>query len=349
MIACARLSLATALLLAATTAAFAAAALREPMLLRDEGMFFVNGQNITSNYPSVPANGAPVPGTLVVKQMFVHYRIPATLTHKYPIVMVHGGGLTGMSYETTPDGREGWSTYFVRKGFATYVVDIPGRGRSGFDPTQLNQAKYQSNPALLPSITRNIREGSWTAFRFGPALGTPYPGVQYPVEAYDAFVTQSVPYTEVTLPGGAGVNDPLALVALLDRIGPAILLVHSQSGPDADALVAMRPNLVKGVINIEGNHAFPPAPAPAQISAYRDVPDLELFGDRVQGNPANTGQARYDLRKKVSESINASGGRSMIVQLPEVGLHGNTHMMMQDKNNLEVADYIIGWIGQAVK
>ena len=40
---------------------------------------------------------------------------------------------------------------------------------------------------------------------------------------------------------------------------------------------------------------------------------------------------------------------TLTVQLPEVGLHGNTHMMMQDKNNLEVADYIIGWIGQAVK
>ncbi len=340
-----------ALFLAATTTAFAAS-IGGPMLLQDEGMFFVNGEAATTNFPSVPAAGAPVPGTIVTKQMYVHYRIPYTPFKKpgtYPIVLVHGGGLTGMSYETTPDGREGWATYFTRKGFPTYVVDFPGRGRAGFDPTSINQAKYESNPALLPSsINRTTAEAAWTTFRFGPTYGTPYPGTQYPVAAMEAFGAQGVPGTDVTLSGGALVNNPIALSALLDKIGPAIVVVHSQSGPNADALVGMRPNLVKGVINVEGSQNGP-VPTAAQIAAYRNVPDLELFGDNVQGNPASTGQARYNARLAVVNSINAAGGKAAIVQLPEVGLHGNTHMLMQDKNNLQVADFLVQWINQNVK
>src|SRR5215469_71696 len=97
----------------------------QTMALRDEGMFFVNGQLVLSNFPTAVGN-PPTPATFDVNQMFVHYRLPASNKHKVPIVMVHGAGLTGMSWETTPDGREGWGTYFTRQGFDTYVVDFPG-------------------------------------------------------------------------------------------------------------------------------------------------------------------------------------------------------------------------------
>ncbi len=46
--------------------------------------------------------------------------------------MWHGGGLSGVTYETTPDGREGWQTLFLRKGFKVYTSDAVERGRSGF-------------------------------------------------------------------------------------------------------------------------------------------------------------------------------------------------------------------------
>ena len=65
-------------------------------------------------------------------QMYVEIRIPAKQTHPYPIIMVHGGSMSGTNYTGTPDGREGWAQYFVRQGYAVYVVDQPGRGRSGF-------------------------------------------------------------------------------------------------------------------------------------------------------------------------------------------------------------------------
>jgi pimeloyl-ACP methyl ester carboxylesterase len=318
-----------------------------PMLLADEGVFFVNTKVITSNYPTAPATGAPVPGSFVINQMYVHYRIPASRRHRLPIVMVHGGGLTGVTYETTPDGREGWATYFARRGFAVYVLDFPGRGRSGFDPTSVNKAKVVSDASLVPELRRTTNEAAWTAFRFGPAYLDPYPDTQYPLEALEEFSAQGVPYAEATLQGGSFGTWSPALAALLDKIGPAIVLVHSQSGPFADILVGMRAALVKGVINVEGNQLT--IPTDAQIAAYREVPDLELFGDHVNGNPASTGQSRYDGRKAVVARINAAGGDAQILQLPEIGLYGNTHMMMQDKNNLKIADFLIRWIERKVE
>ena len=94
----------------------------QTMPLRDEGMFFVNGELVLSNFPSAGSGGnPPTPATFDVNQMFVHYRLSASNKHKIPIIMIHGPGLTGMSWETTPDGREGWGTYSTRQGFDTYI------------------------------------------------------------------------------------------------------------------------------------------------------------------------------------------------------------------------------------
>src|SRR5215467_10961430 len=92
-----------------------AGSLGGPLELADEGSFFVNGQTTTSSHPGTSAFSAPAPGTITINQMYVQYRIPKTVSGP-PIVMVHGSGHTGATYETTPDGREGWATYFARKG-----------------------------------------------------------------------------------------------------------------------------------------------------------------------------------------------------------------------------------------
>ena len=325
-----------------------AATLGAPLHLADEGMFFVNGKTVISKYPGASPAGPAKPGTLTVNQMYVHYRIPSKLTSPTPIVLVHGGGLTGMSYETTPDGREGWATYLARNGHAVYVVDTPGRGRSGFNATAINEAKAESSASPLPSNVLMVTgELAWTLFRFGPAYGTAYPDTQFPTDAFAAFASQGVPFGEVTLDGGAMGTAPQALAALLDKIGPAAVVVHSLAGPFADALVELRPGLVKGVVNIEGAQAI--VPTDAQIAAYRGIPVLELFGDHLD-SPVFTGRSRYEGRKAVVERINKQeGGKATLVRLPEVGLKGNSHMLMQDRNNLQVADFLLTWLANNVK
>jgi len=127
---------------AATATAASAGSLGGPLELADEGSFFIGGRALRSEHPGTPGTGGGGPGQIMINQMYVQYRIPKTVTAP-PIVMVHGSGHTGVTYETTPDGREGWATYFARKNFPVYVVDHAGRGRSGFDPTVINRARSE--------------------------------------------------------------------------------------------------------------------------------------------------------------------------------------------------------------
>ena len=326
----------------------AAAGIGGPLRLADEGSFFVGGHRIQTDFAGT-SPGGPVPrGSVTVGQMYVHFQIPEVLTSSVPIVLVHGGGLTGASFETTPDGREGWATYFVRKGHAVYVVDTPGRGRAGFDATGINRARMEGNAASVPSNVLMITsELAWTLFRFGPDAGTPFPDTQFPTQDAAAFASQAVPFGEATLDGGAMKNVPPALVELLDRIGPAVLFVHSLSGPFADVVVGLRPRLVKAVVNIEGAQTV--VPTEAQIAAYAGVPDLEVFGDHTDAL-VFTGKPRLDARQAVVDRINAkSPGAARLVRLPTVGIHGNSHMMMQDRNNLAVADFILAWLDSTLR
>ena len=228
-----------------------AGSLGGPLQLQDEGSFFVNGQQTASTHPGTAAGGISQPGTITVNQMYVQYRIPQEVRGP-AIVMVHGSGHTGATYETTPDGREGWATYFARKGFPVYVVDHSGRGRSGFNPTAINRARAESNVALLPDLQIAPRERAWYFFRIGATYPTPFPGSQFPVEAFDQYTAQLVPNAEATLPG-AGANTVQALGALLDKIGPAVVMVHSQSGAYGMDLVRARAIKMLGFINVEGN------------------------------------------------------------------------------------------------
>ena len=319
-----------------------AASLGGPLTLADEGIFFVGGRPKLSNFPGMSPAGAVPPGTVMVDQMYVHYRIPAGGS-KPPVVLVHGGGLTGASYETTPDGREGWATYFARKGFPVYVVDTPGRGRAGFDSTAVNRAKREGDAGGLPSnVLMVTSELAWPLFRFGPTHGTPYADTQYPVQAMPAFGAQVVPFGEALLEGSPMQTVPRALAEPLDRIGPSVVVVHSLAGPFADALVELRPKLVRAVVNIEGAQNV--LPSDRQIAAYSGVPVLELFGDHLDA-PVFTAGPRLQARQAVVDRVNRQpGGMAVLRKLPDAGIKGNSHMMMQDRNNLQVADFILDWL-----
>src|SRR5213593_187518 len=145
-----------------------AGSLGGPLELQDEGSFFVNGQLTPSSHPGTAVGGISQPGTITTSQMYVQYRIHKAVSGP-AIVMVHGSGHTGVTYETTPDGREGWATYFARRGFPVYVVEHAGRGRSGFDPTPIDRARTEKNPALLKGIPLATRERAYPFFLIGPA------------------------------------------------------------------------------------------------------------------------------------------------------------------------------------
>jgi len=136
----------TAALAALASCGLAYAADDGPLMLARDGHFYVGGQ------PTI-VDGR----TYVSHQMYVEVRIPAQQTHRYPIVMVHGGTMSGTNFTGTPDGREGWAQYFVRQGYAVYVVDQPGRGRSGYLAAAYGPARVY----FLDDRTAPEADGFW--------------------------------------------------------------------------------------------------------------------------------------------------------------------------------------------
>src|SRR5262249_57288408 len=105
------------------------------------------------------------PGKVMVNNVYASYQYPADQKYRYPILFNPGGGHSARVYDTTPDGREGWLTLFVREGFAVYGVDRPNTGRSGTDICKINEVKLGKAPASeLPAINRYAAESSWVTF-----------------------------------------------------------------------------------------------------------------------------------------------------------------------------------------
>jgi len=301
-----------------------------PLRLRDHGSFYINGKT------------APT-GGITVNQMYVQYWIPETVGRIPPVIMVHGSSHTGKTYETTPDGREGWATYFVRQQIPVYVVDLPGRARSGFDSSILNRARGEANASLVPNMARFNNDNAWVTFRIGPNASTPYPTTQFPIEAKDQYFSQLVPNSEATFGPGSGTIQAEALAALVDKIGSAIVMVHSMSGPQGISVAVNRPNGVKALVTVEPVSC---AASDGDVTrTFNHIPVLAVWGDFKD---AFIDRGLTQCGDLVARSIKA-GGKAKLLHLPREGFVGNSHMLMMDRNNLKVADAIINWLRANVK
>jgi pimeloyl-ACP methyl ester carboxylesterase len=327
----------------------------EPLVLQSEGSFFVGGQDLKSDALNSSAASA---GTVTIDQMYVQYQIPVSKRGeaKTSVIMIHGCCLSAKSWEETPDGRMGWNEYFVRRGHPTYVPDQVSRGRSGFDATALNEIALGLDGKTakdIPFIYSIGHEGAYTSFRFGATVGVPYSDEQFPVKYADEFYKQLVP----DLNGFLGSPYPPTpnptyndLSALAIRLGGAVIIGHSESGffPENAALVST--SHIKGMVSIEPGGSCTttnPSTLPltaAQIKTLAMIPTLVIYGDHLVGSWLNS----YANCQAYAAAIKAAGGDITFVHLPDVGIHGNSHMMMIDKNNLQVADVILNWIDKHV-
>jgi len=150
--------------------------LSKPLVIEDQGSFFIGGVPKITNYAALPPanaqNQALAPNQITIGQMYVQFQIPARKKARMlPVIMVHGSTHTAACLESTPDGREGWAPYFVRNGISTYIVDQAGRGRSGFDQSVLHEAAamirsgdVQKGAAQIPTFGRITDNGAWTAW-----------------------------------------------------------------------------------------------------------------------------------------------------------------------------------------
>jgi hypothetical protein len=342
----------TATIIVLVVFAAAGVALADSLVLKSQGSFFVGGRTISTDALTGTSSGflnmGNNTGSITVDQMYVQYQIPEGGDKHVPVVMVHGCCLSAKSYETTPDGRMGWNEYFLRKGRGVYLPDQVSRARSGFDATIYNEIRLGKRPAAeMPAIRTASHEIAWTDFRFGPEMGIAFPNEQFPVEAFEEFGKQVIP----DLNAGLAADNPTwtNLSGLAIKLRGAVLMGHSESGffPERTALI--NPANLEGLITIETE--CPTTLTPAQISTLAGIPVLMVFGDHLGDVPghADFWPGRFKTCQQVVDQVNAAGGDAIMMHLPKFGQFGNSHMLMQDKNNLQVADLILKWIDEHVE
>jgi pimeloyl-ACP methyl ester carboxylesterase len=324
-------------LMAGLIASPAFAQSNEPIALRDMGSFHIGGRQIeVSGQPikevlftpgGVPARVDPN-GTYQVEQMYAQYFLVQNRTGKLPLLLWHGGGLTGVTYETKPDGNPGWLNYFLRHGWDTYISDAMERGRSGWTD------KFKGDPVFLPL------GDPWERFRLGPlgswnadkAKRTTYPAVQFPLDAYEQFMKQGVPRWTTT-------DDAIvaAYIELVAKVCPCVVLVHSQAGSFGFKVAEARPDKVKALIAVEPSATG----ARDKVTALK-MPIVVIYGDNAREHP-RWGKIRQNVHDYAG-LIKQAGGNIETIDLPDIGIKGNTHMMMMDKNSDQIADVMQKWL-----
>lgn len=322
----------------------------EPLILQKRGSLIIGGQSI-SQMPEQLSSIIDAPpaesGHVTVNQMYVEFMEPQNASAD-PVIMVHGATLSGKTYDTTPDGRMGWYEYFVRRGFPTYIADQVSRARSGVDISVYNNVrKGVQPPSDLPNAFRISAEDGIAMFRIGVRNGAPFDDTQFPVDALDDLAAQSIPDFNATLP----VPNPTyaTLAHLGTQLGGAVVMGHSEGGLFPLHAALADPAGVTKMVLLEPGTCHEMAWNADQMKVFASKPILAVFGDHLDAAVTVPGfswaDAQADCATFVSE-VNASGGNATMLHLPEAGLKGNSHLLMMDKNNREIADLLIDWINK---
>lgn len=289
--------------------------------------------------------------------MFVQWEAPESVTRPYPLILVHGGGGQGTDWLVTVDGRPGWATRFVDAGYAVYVVDRVGHGRSPYHPAALG--------SMGPPFPYEAAQGLFLAEGHGE------PHTQWPYEH-----RPGTPEVDQLLAGMGPLPADLAhsqsldadrLATLLDRVGPSVLVTHSAGGPVGWLAADQRPDLVKAIAAVEpmgppyadfpglgpltwGLTAAPmtfepPATTPQElrdrdradhvIPALRDLPILLVTGGA---------SAFATFTQDIADFLRDGGAMVDWQHLPDLGIHGNGHGLVFEANSDATVQPVIDWL-----
>jgi pimeloyl-ACP methyl ester carboxylesterase len=266
--------------------------------------------------------------------MYVEYRKLAHASHSLPVLLWHGGGFTGSVWESTPDGRPGWESWFLSHGWNVYISDAMERGRSGF--SQFPEV-YRSAP-----LYRSEQE-AWGAFRIGnwysdPSLRGAFPGQDFPIASFGEMMKEAVP---------RWVDNDDAIQAAYDELivkaCPCVLVAHSQGGMFAIRAAAHYPKLVRAMVLLEPSGV--PSLSQKDLSNLRSIPQLFIWGDFISSS-----RIWMAFQKPVRQyyiSIKA-GNVATWLDLPAQGLHGDSHLLMMNRDSDSVAGLVNEWLDAKV-
>jgi 3-hydroxyisobutyrate dehydrogenase-like beta-hydroxyacid dehydrogenase/pimeloyl-ACP methyl ester carboxylesterase len=291
--------------------------------------------------------------------MFVEWESPEVVTRRYPIVLVHGGTFQATEWFDTPDGRPGWAQRFVEAGYVVFCVDRPGHGRSPYHCEIMGPM----GPAFSYERAQQV---------YFPEGGgeTQWPFAADNDAAFDAFIAGYGP-----MPADLAATqsmDAERLAQLLDRVGKAIIVTHSASGPDGWLLADRRPDHIAAIVAVEpmgpvfgdtpgigsldwGLTAAPMTfdpprasarevraadPSTLQIPALKGIPVALLTGETSKFATFASSMAAF---------LQTAGARVDHLDLPALGIHGNGHGLIYERNSDEVFDLVSGWLSESLR
>ena len=329
----------------------ASAAKKAPMVIVENGARPFGGRDV----------GDPTKGSLACDHGYVEWQIPQN-PRKVPFLMVHASSTK--TWQTTFDGRDGFQNIFLRRGYPVYMTDLPQTGRAGQSCREYGPYKPRANNDQTSFTTWRI--GTWLP---GQPAPTYYPGVQFAKDKATLDQFLRIQYPEFNAPENEQIETD-ALAVLAKEIGPSIVLTHSSTGIRGWIFGTKAPSNIAAIVSYEpGNVVFPvgevPPPIPrvdgmkveageaipmAAFMNLTKMPIQMVWGDYIPSkmDPKNVGPLlTLDGRrigviksKLMAEAINRHGGHAEVVMLPEMGITGNTHFIMSDLNNVQVADLL---------
>jgi hypothetical protein len=322
-----------------------------PIKIQEQGSFAVGGTVIKNSGTFDPLKLTPEGQTFHGDHAYIFYQIPVK-SRKYPLLMWHGIGQFSKTYETTPDGREGFQNIFLRRNFSVYLIDQPRRGNA-------------SRSTVAGTINPTPDEQQWFGtFRVG-IWPNYFEGVQFAKDTatLDQYFRQMVPNV-----GPIDINVNVEAVSqLFTKIGSAILVTHSHSG-GMGWRTAIKNENVKAIVSYEpgSGFVFPEGEVPAPLASssgmleaaavplsdfmrLTKIPIIIYYGDNIPDKPnQNPGQDGWRVRLEMArlwrDCVNKHGGDVTVIHLPEIGIKGNTHFPFSDLNNIEIADLMSKWL-----
>jgi len=321
------------------------------IVIEEQGSFAVGGSVITNSGTFNPYNLKPEGQTLHGDHAYVFYQVPAN-ARKYPLVLWHGFGQFSKTWETTPDGREGYQNIFLRRRFPVYIVDQPRRGNAGRSTVAANIAPVPDEQQWFGTF----RIGIWPNY---------FKGVQFAhdeqtLEQYFRNMTPNIGNIDINV-------NAEAVSALFDKIGSGILVTHSHSG-GMGWLTAIKNQNIKGIVSYEpgSGFLFPEDEVPEDMPStggtlhalgipmqdfihLTKIPIIIYYGDNIPSEPtSNPGQDGWRVRLEMArlwrDAVNKHGGDVTVIHLSEIGIKGNTHFPFSDLNNIEIADLMSEWL-----
>ncbi len=313
--------------------------------LRGIRSFYVGGANARLDLP--PTEGVALAlgsdrraldqsGDYQVGQMYVQGFLNAKADGSPPLLMWHGGGMTGVTWETTPDGRPGWLEHALIDGFDVYVSDAVERGRSSFPPNAVSEMAAVFRPKQL----------AWEIFRMGPEGGYAsdpaarryFDGQRFPAGDYDAFANQFVARWPALAP-----MVEAAYAEYLGHFEQAVIVAHSQGCGYAQKAAQDMTAHVRAVVLVEPSGS-PDVPDAACLARLRAVPHLVVWGDFFDQSPV--WQAYRRTVETYLDALAAAGVPVDVIDLPARGVAGNSHFPMMDDNSAAVWTLVRDWLAQ---